>query len=178
MDTPDSALADPQQIIADLQRQLAEAEAERDESEAQKAAIADLLGIINSNPGNLQPVFDAMLEKALRQCSADCGVLFTYDGDVLHAAAHRGLPAVAEYVTRGPLSVGVNNAHGRLLRGEQVVHIPDLTDDEAYRSGDPMRRALVDAGGRSLLAVPLRKEGVFLGDVVIYRKGNDVLVTD
>jgi signal transduction histidine kinase len=67
--------------------------------------------------------------------------------------------------------VGPDNAHGRLLRGEPVVHIADVTEDEAYRSGDPIRRTLVElGGGRSLLAVPLRKDNTFLGDFVIYRQ--------
>jgi hypothetical protein len=60
--TPDSASADLRQTTADLQRQLAEARAERDESEAQKAALAEVLGVINSSPGDLAPVFDEVLE--------------------------------------------------------------------------------------------------------------------
>ena len=71
--TPDSASADLQQTIADLQRQLSEARAERDESEAQKAALAKVLAVINSSPVDLAPVFDAMLEKAMRLCEASLG---------------------------------------------------------------------------------------------------------
>jgi len=68
-------------------------------------------------------------------------------------------------------SVGPDNAHGRLLRGEPVVHIADVAEDKAYRSGDPIRRTLVElGGGRTLLAVPLRKDDTFLGDFVIYRQ--------
>ena len=80
-------------------------------------------------------------------------------------------PAFAEFLTRTPHSVGPDNAHGRLLHGESVVHIADVMDDEAYRSGDPMRRSLVELGNaRTLLAVPLRKDETFLGDFVIYRQ--------
>ena len=74
-------------------------------------------------------------------------------------------------MTRAPHPVGPDNAHGRLLRGEPLVHIADVAEDEAYRSGDPVRRNLVElGGGRTLLAVPLRKDDAFLGDFVIYRQ--------
>ena len=71
--TADSPLANPMEIITDLRRQL-------DESEAQKSALAEVLGLINSSPGDLAPVFDTMLEKAMRLCDAALGVLFRYEG--------------------------------------------------------------------------------------------------
>jgi PAS domain S-box-containing protein len=142
------------------------------ESLEQQQAIAEVLQVINSSPGDLEPVFDAMLEKALGLCGAAFGALWTYDGERVHAAAvHGAPPAFEEFLTRAPHPVGPDNAHGRLLRGEPVVHIADVAQDEAYRSGDPVRRNLVElAGGRTLLAVPLRKDGAFLGDFVIYRQ--------
>jgi two-component system, NtrC family, sensor kinase len=142
------------------------------ESLEQQQAIAEVLQVINSSPGDLEPVFDAMLEKALGLCGAAFGALWTYDGERVHAAAVQGAPpAFKEFLTRAPHAVGPDNAHGRLLRGEPVVHIADVARDEAYRSGDPVRRNLVElGGGRTLLAVPLRKDSAFLGDFVIYRQ--------
>jgi PAS domain S-box-containing protein len=143
---------------------------EQREALDRQTATAEVLQIINSSPGNLQPVFDAMLDKALGLCGADFGVLWTYDGERVHATALRGVPPMfAEFLTRTPHPVGPDNAHGRLLRGEPVVHIADVAEDKAYRSGDPIRRTLVElGGGRTLLAVPLRKDDTFLGDFVIY----------
>jgi two-component system, NtrC family, sensor kinase len=142
------------------------------ESLEQQQAIAEVLQVINSSPGDLEPVFNAMLEKALGLCGAAFGALWTYDGERVHAAAvHGAPPAFEEFLTRAPHPVGPDNAHGRLLRGEPVVHIADVAQDKAYRSGDPVRRNLVAlGGGRTLLAVPLRKDGAFLGDFVIYRQ--------
>jgi hypothetical protein len=67
------AAADPQQTIAELQRQLDERTAERDAALAREAAAAEVLGVINSSPGELAPVFEAMLDKALRLCDAAFG---------------------------------------------------------------------------------------------------------
>jgi two-component system NtrC family sensor kinase len=157
--------------IADLQKQVGALSRELQEALERQTATAEVLQVINSSPGDLAPVFEAMLDKALGLCGAAFGALWTYDGERMHAAAIRGMPpAMVEFLTRSPHPVGQDNAHARLLRGETVVHIADVADDKAYRSGDPIRRALVELGhGRSMLAVPLRKDKAFLGDFVIYR---------
>jgi adenylate cyclase len=158
--------------IADLQKQVGTLTRELKEANERQTATAEVLQVINSSPGDLAPVFNAMLEKALGLCSAAFGVLWTFDGERMHAAALRGVsPGFAEFLTRSPHPVGRDNAHARLLCGEAVVHVTDVADDKAYRSGDPIRRALVEqGGGRTLLAIPLRKEKTFLGDFVIYRR--------
>jgi signal transduction histidine kinase len=184
--TPGGTLADPQHIIAELRRELDESRAERDKAQrklnertterdealVRETAIAEVLQIINSSPGDLAPVFDAMLDKAMRLCGATFGTLWTYDGSCVHAAALYNVPPIfAEFLTRAPHRVGPESAHGRLLRGELVVQIPDIVAEQAYRLGDPIRRALVElGGGRALLAVPLRMNDRFLGDFVIYRR--------
>ena len=145
---------------------------EQREALEQQTATAEVLQVINASPGNLGPVFEAMLERAARLCSAAFGVLWTHDGEHGHAAALQGVPAAfAAYLTRMPHPIDPGGAHSRLLDGEPLVHIADAAKDQAYRSGNPLRRALVELGGaRTMLAVPLRKDNAYLGHFVIYRR--------
>jgi signal transduction histidine kinase len=117
-------------------------------------------------------VFNAMLGKAMDLCGADFGVLNTFDGELFHTAATRGLPpAYDEYRRSQPLEYGPDTAPARLLQGEPIVEIPDLRESDAYRRGEPNRRALVDLGGaRSILAVPLLKNDQVVGNVMIFRQ--------
>ena len=166
--TSDSTFAELQQTIDDLRQQLAERTAERDQALAREAATGEVLGVINSSPGDLAPVFDAMLENAMRLCEADFAGLWTYDGEHVHPAAlHRVPPAYAEFMTRRDQPVSPNNTRARLIRGEPFVHIPDA----AALPDNPLRRAFVElGGGRAQLAVPLRKDGALIGILTVYRK--------
>jgi class 3 adenylate cyclase len=138
------------------------------EALAQQTATAEVLGVINSSPGDLTPVFDAILEKALFICEAAFGVLWTKDDEFYRAAALRGVPpAYAEFVTREPRGGEPGGALGRLARGEALVHVPD----NASSTLDQMARTHADlTGARTVLAVPLRKDDVLLGAFVIYRQ--------
>jgi adenylate cyclase len=137
----------------------------------QQTATAEVLQVINSSPGDLAPVFDAMLEKAMRLCEAEFGLLASFDGEAFHAAALRGVPTVFAESWREPRRPGPGLALHRLTQGENLVHIPDVTAEDAYRSGDPIRRALADLGGaRTGVWVSLRKDTLLLGAFVIYRK--------
>src|SRR6516225_3124469 len=136
----------------------------------QQTATAEVLGVINSSPGDLAPVFDAILEKALRLCEVDIGVLWTYDGEMVHAAAIRGAPLrLAEFLRQGPYRP--TRPQQRVMSGERVVQIADAMASEAYRNGDPIPLAIVDLGGvRTLLIVPLRNDDAPLGNFAIYRR--------
>ena len=168
---PDSTLADSEQRIADLQRQLAECRAERDEALAQQTATAEVLQVINSSPGDLAPVFDAMLDKAMRLCEAAGGALRAYDGAVFHAVAMRGVPVAFAEATREQVRPHPQTGLGRIEHGERVVQIADLADPEDPRAGTRSRRDMVELGGiRTSLWVALRKEETLLGTFVLYRK--------
>jgi signal transduction histidine kinase len=142
------------------------------ESLEQQTATTHVLQVINSSPRDLTPVFEAMLEKAMTLCEADFGFLTVYDGDKFTPAAMRGVPdALAKYFAAGMDQPKPGEAHARILAGEDVVHNLDQKDEDVYRSGNPLRRAVVDLGGaRSALVVALRKDGVTRGALTVYRK--------
>jgi GAF domain-containing protein len=136
-----------------------------------QTATAEVLQVINSSPGELTPVFDAMLDKALRLCEASFGHLTRVDGELFYTIAERGAPPPLVEFLREPRRIMPENAHSRLRRGEDVVHLEDITTDDLYRSGNSRGRALGDLGGaRTALWAALRKDDALLGAFVIYRR--------
>jgi len=177
--TPDSALADPQRVIVELRRQLAEMQerlggalAERDEAEAQKAAIAEVLQVINSSPGDVAPVFEAMLEKALYLCEASYGGLQTFEGELFRMVAHRGDQRYQDLAMHmGPFRPEPGSTVDRLVQGESVVQVLDLAADEQYKGDGPIRQTLVEIGGaRTFLSIALRKDEMLVGALHVYRQ--------
>ena len=162
--TSDSTLANPEQRIADLERQLAEREAELAEARQQQAATAEILEVINSSPGGLAPVFDAILDKAHTLCGAEFGSLFLYDGEHFRAIASHGVPE--ELASR--LREGIRNesrASQQLIAGAPFAHIHDsaLEEHAVYRDMDMV------SSHHTLLSVPLRKDDALLGKIVAGR---------
>jgi len=142
------------------------------EALTQQTATAEVLQVITSSPGDLAPVFDAMLEKAMRLCEAAFGELETYDGERFHSAAMRGLPSpYAKFRTSRTHVYGPGTVPARFLAGEHLIHVADVKAEKAYLDGERNRRALVDLGGaRTIMAVPLLKEDTLLGFIIIYRQ--------
>jgi len=187
MSEPDSKLANPERRIAHLERQLAEREAElaertaecdeaqqqlaertieRDEAHAQQTATAEVLQVINSSPGDLAPVFDAILEKAHSLCGADHGTMFLRDDDGrFRALVSRGVPESFVGRLREGFRANELPLSQKLVAGESFVHIHDsaLEDHPMHRVMDVVSRR------RTLLSVPLKKGDALLGMVVAGR---------
>jgi GAF domain-containing protein len=135
----------------------------------QQTATAEVLQVINSSPGDLEPVFDAILRKAHILCGAEYGVLLTYDGEVFWpAAVHGDRLANSETFRRG-LRPGFGFT--KLIRGERLLHIHDMAKLAAEMPDWPVPLALFEISGiRTQLAVPLRRDDKLLGIITANRR--------
>jgi GAF domain-containing protein len=138
----------------------------------QQSATSDLLQVISGSPGNLEPVFQAMLENAVAICGANFGNMFLYEDDAFRTGAMYNAPeAYANARTGAPFHPPSDSGLGRLAATREVVQITDLRAEERYLNRDPFVVAGVELGGiRTLLAVPMLKEGRLVGGIVIYRQ--------
>ena len=144
---------------------------EQREALERQTATAEVLQVINSSPGDLAPVFDAMLEKATRLCEAKFGNLLLYDGQAFTAVADRNLPPAYAQAIAGPIRPGPNTALRRMIRTRAPAHVTDMLEDIAYAEREPLRTSTVELGGvRSMVAIPLLKEGDLIGAFTIYRR--------
>ena len=138
----------------------------------QQTATAEVLQVINASPGDLYPVFDAMLEKGMRLCEAACGGFGVWQGDRYEIVAMRGVPqSFVDFAANNEVSPGPRAGFARVVRGEGFIHFSDVSQSKFYRSGDPLTRAIVDLGAvRTMLTVPLAKDEEVLGILVFYRR--------
>jgi GAF domain-containing protein/CheY-like chemotaxis protein len=138
----------------------------------QQTATSEVLQVISSSPGELEPVFQSMLANATRLCEAKFGTLYLYGADAFRAVAfHNTPPAYLEYLKRGPIRPSPGVVLGRLRGTKQVVHIADITAEPAYAERDPVRVAVAElAGARTVIGVPMLKEGELIGAIGIYRQ--------
>ena len=147
------------------------------ESREQQAATSEVLGVISSSPGELGPVFEAILENATRICGGRLANLFLYSKHehAFRLAAQRNAPAAyAERWAKNPvLRIGENprNPLARLAKTKRVVAIPDLTVEPGYINREPRFVALVEAAGaRTHVLIPMLKEGELIGGIAVYRQ--------
>jgi len=146
---------------------------ELSESLKQQTATSEVLQIISSSQGDLEPVFNAMLGNATRICEAKFGVLFLYEGDAFRVMAlHGAPPAFAEERRRDPrIGIPPGTALARIVETRQTVQIADLQSEPAYYN-DPQRRAGIigKAGARTQIMVPMLKDGELVGAISMYRQ--------
>ena len=143
------------------------------ESLEQQTATSEVLRVISGSPGELEPVFAAMLENAVRICGASFGNIYRWDGERLNVAATFNVPpAFAEARRRSPHTHRPKTVTGRMLATKQPVHLADARKQEAYIvDRDPGVVAAVEIGGvRALLSVPLLKDDELIGAFTVYRQ--------
>ena len=165
-----------QAVIAIENVRLFEAEQQRtrelSESLEQQTATSEVLKVISSSPGELEPVFEAMLESATRICEARFGSLYLYSEDGLTlAATHNAPPAFAEARRRGPIRPAPDTALGQVIRTKEMAQVADLAATRAYVDGNPVAVDAVKlAGMRTVVAVPMLKDNRLIGIIASYRQ--------
>ena len=143
------------------------------ESLEQQTATSEVLRVISSSHADLQPVFAAMVDNAIRICDATGGSICRWDGEALHHVALKwAQPAFAELMMRTPIHPNPKTNIGRMLATKTVVHVPDLTAEPAYiKQREPGIVAAVEIGHmRTVLAVPMLRESELIGAVILARK--------
>ena len=138
----------------------------------QQTATADVLKVISSSPGELAPVFEAILGNATRICEAKFGTLTQVVDGIPRLMFQLGVPApLEEYWRRETPRPSPHNAISRVITTGQAVHVTDLQAYQAYIDGDPLAVAGVELGGiRTLLVVPMLKDDKTFGTIGIYRQ--------
>ena len=154
-------------LFDDVQRRSAELA----EALEQQTATTEVLTVISSSAGDLQPVFNAMLENAMRICDAKFGIVFNFENGAFSAAASRNVPPAFAEFCREPRVWAPDTGMGRLAADKEAVHIHDLRAGSAYEKKDPARMAAAEIGGaRTAVIVPMVKEGMLVGAFSIYRQ--------
>ncbi len=158
-------------------RELNEARQHLAEALEQHTATSEVLQVISSSPGELEPVFQAMLANATRICGAKFGLLYRIEGDSARIISKLGIPqAFAEYLKRGPHRPPLNRVNpltpiGRVIQSHQLVHLADYRTDQNYLDRDPITVAAIELGGiRTLLVVPMIKNDALMGAIIIFRQ--------
>jgi signal transduction histidine kinase len=169
---PNSLTAELKTQLEVRTRELAETRKALAEALEQQTATSEVLGVISSSPGDLEPVFQTMLENATRLCEAKFGDLYLRDGDAFRmAATHNSPSAYAASRRREPLRPPPDAPLGLVAITKQVAHIADITTIPSYVEGHPFVVAGVElAGYRTVLAVPMLKDNKLIGAITFCRQ--------
>jgi len=138
----------------------------------QQTATSEVLSVISSSPGELEPVFQVMLENAARVCEAKFGMLFRLEDGALRALGSLGVPQpLLEFFSHGPPQPAEDSPIMRATKTRQPVHVINFATERAYIERNPAAVAAVELGGvRTLLVVPMLKEGELIGAFAIFRQ--------
>jgi signal transduction histidine kinase len=164
--------ADLQKQLDQRTRELADAQKHLAEALEQQTATSEVLQVISSSPGELEPVFEAMLANAVRICEARFGNLYLHERGALRVVASHNVPrAFAEARRRGPFRPAPGSALGKLIRTKQTVHHADTAATQPYAERDPAVVDAVELGGvRTLVVVPMLKNNDLVGAIAIFRQ--------
>jgi GAF domain-containing protein len=137
------------------------------ESLEQQTATSEVLQVISSSPGDLNPVFEAILDNAVRICKTHFGVLLLFEGGRMRVVAMKNAPrAFAEMRRRDPYIPLEKSILGSVVRTHRLAHVSDITAEEPYASS-PLARV---GGARTALGVPMLKEDELVGAIVFFRQ--------
>jgi signal transduction histidine kinase len=159
-----------QESYADLEKKVEQRTAELSESLEQQTATSEVLEVISASTGELEPIFQKMLENATRVCGANFGVMSLYDGDSFRNVAFYNVPSAfgSSPQTFRPQP---ESATGMAARTKQAVQFEDVRTHAPYLEGNPTAVAIADlAGARTLVAVPMLRENEVVGAIAIYRQ--------
>ena len=142
------------------------------ESLEQQTAASEVLRVISTSRGELEPVFQAMLKNATHICDAQFGILYSYEAEKFRTVAMLGVPpAFAEWLQVEPRYWDPTTGLGRLVQTKEAVHIPDVQAERLYLEGHPQRVAFAQMTGvRTFVAVPLLKNDELIGSFCIFRQ--------
>jgi signal transduction histidine kinase len=161
-----------QESYADLENKVEQRTAELSETLEQQTATSEVLQVISSSQGELEPVFQTMLENATRVCGASFGMMNLWDGENFKPVAHCNVPS-AFATSRQEKSIRPHPESGlaAVVRTHKFAHVLDVRAGAAYRDGDPTVTELVNvAGARTVLIVPMVKDDELIGTIAIYRQ--------
>src|SRR5262249_52573532 len=137
----------------------------------QQTATSEVLRVISSSPGELQPIFQAILENATRICEAKFGTLYLCESDGFRAVATHNAPAAYAEARAAIVHPRPDTPFGRAIRTKQVAQVADVTKSQGYIDGDPLVVSAVEGGGyRTVLSVPMLKENELIGAINIFRQ--------